>query len=668
MNSKATREDIERGHQARRAGRPQEALEHYRAALAGEPDNAEANTVYGLMLLHLGRASEAEPPLRKAVELAPSHPACRMNLAELLAYQGLLDEAEQHVAGVSAEQPQHWWAWDRLGDLRARQKKFADAARDYARAAELKPNDPSILYKWARSTFDDGRIEDAERILKDAIRLAPDHELILRLGAEILESRADWAGLERRAQTWTQAHPKGPQGWRWLARAQWETGFLRQAMQNFRQSLDLGWRDADSLATFARLCLSALEFASATAALDEAEALDPENRPMLSARAVQLMFAGRYAEAERYCRRSLSADRDDAATYRLLVQLTDGRLPEEDFAGLKRLAGREDISASGRIAAAFAVAECFDARGEPDEAFAAWGRANRLSAGNTVKEGIRYDRVAQARQTDELIAIFDSLPSPPSPAGVAGPTPIFIVGMPRSGTTLVESIIGAHSGVLACGERMSLRWIMQEFVARARSGPVADIPDSAWNAWREFFWRELPQTRGAAVVTDKNPWNFDALGLILRLFPRARIIHVRRDPVETGLSIFRNTFTKFMPFTNRLEDIGHYYGEYARLMAYWNRVLGGRFTTVQYENLLARFEVEGPALLTACGLEWEESCREFWKSDRLICTMSTMQARRPLAQRTGRAERYAAHVVPLVNALEAAGVDLATGALKPADG
>ena len=91
------------------------------------------------------------------------------------------------------------------------------------------------------------------------------------------------------------------------------------------------------------------------------------------------------------------------------------------------------------------------------------------------------------------------------------------------------------------------------------------------------------------------------------MFPDARIIHVRRNPVETGLSIFRNEFRKFLPFASRLEDIGHYYGEYARLMAHWERVLGDRFTTIQYEDFVAQFETAAPALLAACGLEWEES-------------------------------------------------------------
>ena len=151
--------------------------------------------------------------------------------------------------------------------------------------------------------------------------------------------------------------------------------------------------------------------------------------------------------------------------------------------------------------------------------------------------------------------------------------------------------------------------------------------------------------------------------MILRLFPNARIIHVRRNPLDTGFSIYRNQFPKHMQFANRLEDIGHYYGEYARLMAHWERIAGDRVLTLQYEEFVRDFDSAGPVLLAACGLEWEKSCANFWENKRAINTMSTMQVRRPLGTRAGRSEKYAVQLQPLATALRAAGIDLRTGAL-----
>ena len=650
------------GHAARRAGRNSEALDHYRLALEHEPQSAEANSVYGLMLLQLGRADEAEAPLRKAVEIAPSHAALQMNLAQWLMHEDRLDEALRLVERVVAEQPQQWWAWERLGDLKIRLQKFRDASEHFGRAAGLKPNDPSLLFKWARACFDDARAGEAERILGEAARLAPRHPAILRLYAELHESRANWNALEQAARAWMAAQPKEHRAWRALAKAQWETGWLRQAMQSFRTALDLGGRTAESLAAFGRLCLSALEFGSAAAALDEAEALNPASSHMLSAKSVLLMFSGRYEEAEAYCRRALDVNRKDVSAYKALAQLVSGRLPKDDLAVLQWLVDSGDLRAQDRATAAFALADCIEVQADADRAFEAYDRANRLAREYAQSEGIQYVPAARKKLTDELIAIFDSVPEPVADESM--PRPVFIVGMPRSGTTLIESVIAAHSRVLACGERMAMRWIMQDFLSRARFGPPSGIRESVWQAWRDFFRQEMPGQPGTAVITDKNPWNFDAIALILRLLPAARIIHVRRDPVETGFSIFRNQFPKLQPFANRLEDIGHYYGEYARLMAHWERIAGDRFTTIQYEDFVREFDTAGPALLAACGLDWEESCRNFWESRRVISTMSTMQARRPPESRARKAELYAAHLTPLVTALRDSGVDLQTGELK----
>jgi Flp pilus assembly protein TadD len=655
-------ERMQLGHAARRAGRTAEALDHYRSAAAQEPGSAEAHSVYGLMLLQLGRADEAEAPLRKAVEIAPRHPALRMNLAQWLAHQGKIDDAVHVVARIVEDEPQHWWAWERLGELKARQRKFGEAAAHFERASELKPQDPSLLFKRAQSCFDDGRHVEAERIRAEAESLARTSIAVLRQHAEFHQARANWAGLEKVANAWIAVNSRDPAAWRSLATAQWETGYFGRAMEAFRHALTLGVRDAQSLATYGGLCMSALEFDVAAKALDEAEALDPNCTPMLSAKASLLMVSGRYDEAQSYCRRALEKNRSDVSAYKTLVQLTSGLLSKVELADLESLVNREDLRLVDRVTGAFALADCYEAQETGAEAFAAYDRANVLARESGGAEGIYYDAVARKARTDELISLCDSVPE--RPARDSELRIVFVVGMPRSGTTLVESVIGAHSKVFACGERMAIRWVIEEFLSRARAAGITQIDAGTWDEWRKLFWQGIPLEHGASVVTDKNPWNFDATGVILRLFPDARVIHVRRNPMDTGLSIYRNQFSKGMQFANRLEDIGHYYGEYARLMAHWDRVAAGRFATIQYEEMIRDFDTAGPALLAACGLDWEPGCRRFWESRRVISTMSTMQARRPLETRAGRAEKYATELKPLADSLRAAGVDLTTGALR----
>ena len=472
------------------------------------------------------------------------------------------------VAGIVDDEPQQAWAWERLGELKAKQRRFDEAAGHFQRATELQPQDPSLLFKRAQANFDAGETAEPSAILGEASRLAPGNAAILRLYASIHESRADWVALEEGRASLGAAQPREPAAWRALAKAQWETGYFRQAMQNFRHALGLGERNARHLATYARLCISALEFDSAAKALDEAEALNPELGHMLSAKAVLLMVSGRYDEAESYVRRALVASPNEPSAYKALAQLTNGRLSKDELAALESLVDRKELRLVDRVTAGFAFADCLEAAGRRQTGLRGVRARESPGAGPGPRGRPQLRSVGAppaSRRAD--CAVRDR---PRSGEEGTGPRAVFIVGMPRSGTTLIESIIGAHSKVLAAGERMAMRWIMERFLPLGK--PASAIDEETLRDWRKSYWQEVEAQPGIRVVTDKNPWNYDAIGMIARLFPDARIIHVRRSPVETGLSIFRNQFGKANQYANRLEDIGHYYGEYARLMAHWERV------------------------------------------------------------------------------------------------
>lgn len=660
MSTNAAQQAMQLGHAARKAGRTSEALDHYRSAVDQEPGSAEAHTVYGLMLLQSGRPVEAEVPLRRAAELAPAHPAVRMNLAQWLAHEGKLEEAVQVVERIVADEPKRHWAWERLGELKARMRRFGEAAADFRKASELQPQDPSILFKLAQANFDDGQFAEARRVLAVAAAFAPGNAAILRLDADLMEAAADWGGLERVAVAWRAAAPRDPAPWCALAKAQWQAGYPRRAMQSFQEAFALGGRNADSLATYGRLCLHALDIGAATAALDEAERLDSRNAAVLSAQAVLYMWKGDHERARAYCRRSLDVDPADVTAYKALAQLSDLQLPESDAGVLRALVANDATRTTDRITGLFTLADVLDKEGRIDEAFAHYERANRLNLEQSEAEGLRYDRALRTQQTADLIRMFPSLPATEAAAD-AGPVPVFIVGMPRSGTTLVESVLGAHPRVVTGGELAGIRWILPDFLEQARVGGIAGVPAAKWPEWRASYRRLWPEHGDALAVTDKNPWNFDAIGLILALFPNARVIHVRRNAVETAFSIWRNEFSRLLRFTHRLEDIGHYYGEYARVMAHWERICGASFRTIQYEEFVARFDEAAPELVAYCGLEWDEACASFWTSDRTVSTISTMQVRKPPKRASARSEAYAAHLGPLVESLRSMGVDLETG-------
>jgi hypothetical protein len=323
---------------------------------------------------------------------------------------------------------------------------------------------------------------------------------------------------------------------------------------------------------------------------------------------------------------------------------------------MEQVAGTVAAPFDLRIPAAFAVAHAFDAIDDIDSAFAAYGRAHALSAERDRLEGRAYDRALVESRTRRLMEIDWGAPL----TGAAGESrPIFIVGMPRSGTTLIEAMLGAHPQVQANGELLGMQALLAQFETEDRAGRRIDA--AGLQAMAAHYRAELPQAMGKSHVTDKHPLNFLAVGLILTLFPNAVILHARRDPLETGLSIFRQEFSKRWAFTHQLEDIAHFYAEYVTLMNHWEQRFPGRIITVQYEDFAGSFAEAAPSLVQACGLPWDSRCLDFAGAPQAIATFSTVEVRRPVSVRRGRAERYAAHLEPLRRALLAAGVDLQTG-------
>jgi tetratricopeptide (TPR) repeat protein len=592
-------ETLERGVTAHQAGRLDDALKSYRAALELRPNDPEASSLCGLALLHSGKGDEAMPLLQQAVDREPRQNGFRLNLAEGFAQTGNPDRAMVELGLIVATEPTNLVALGRF----------------YA------------------------------------------------LECDALVARREWSKLYTNGVAWTKADPSAPSAWRARARGAFEEGQLVEAVNSFSRYLTLTKPTVADYTAYASLCLQALYTDDAIRALDLAEGLDANYPQMLAQRALALMYLGRFAEAESYARRCVTQKPDFVPAYSTLSRLRRGALDDADLKQLNELARSGDVYLDYRIAAIFAIANAHDARGEIDAAFAAYDAAHMLSRERDAFERRSYDPAQDAARIQRAAGSWERLPEIPPVANA--PRPIFIVGMPRSGTTLLEAVLGAHSRVFACGERPTLRQILR-WPSLEQTPP--DQREQTLQDWAKFYFRDVPEAadrRGADHITDKHPRNFEAAGFITRLLPNAVIVHVRRNPVETCLSVYRQEFNKNWTFTHRLADIAEYYVRYARLVAQWERVLPPeKFFTIQYEDFVADFANAAPKLVQACGLEWEPQCLEFQKSARPIATFSTVQARSAVALGNGRALRYEKFLGPLIAALEAGGIDLQTGAMK----
>ncbi len=507
-------EALERGVTAHQAGRLDDALESYRAALELRPNDPEASSLCGLALLHSGKGEEAMPLLQHAVDSEPGRSGYRLNFAEGLAQTGKADRAMVELGLIIATEPTN----------------VAALTRFYT------------------------------------------------LESDALIARRDWHKLYRNGLAWVKADPKATLGWRTLARGALEEGRLNEAVSAFARFLTLTKPTAADFTAYASLCLQALYVDTAVKALDRAEELDPDFPQMLAQRALLWMYLGRFAEAEEYCRRCLLRRPGFMPAYTTLSRLRRGALDDADLQNLNELARRNDVDPDHRITAIFAIANAHDARGEIDTAFAAYQAAHRMSLERDAIEKRSNDQSQDVARIQSIVELWERLPEIAPQAGA--PRPIFIVGMPRSGTTLIEAVLGAHSRVFACGDRPAMRRILRWPTGLDQIQPEAY--ERTLQEWAKFYFRDLPQDlRGADHITDKHPRNFEAAGLIARALPNAVIVHVRRNPVETCLSIYRQEFNKNWTVAHRLTDIADYYARYARLVTHWARVLPGRFVTIQ---------------------------------------------------------------------------------------
>lgn len=663
-NNKKGADAIEMGIAAHRAGRFDEALVAYQAARTAQPDNAEIASLMGLALVHSGRAAEALVLLNQAVTREPDQMGFRFNLAEGLLSAGDPTGATAQLEVILASNPDSHQAWSRLGDAAAARRDFDGAAHAWRRAFDL----GSMLspgLKLVRLELSRSRVEAAEAILDRLAALFPDEVSLRSLRCDCLIARRNWSALQSTAADWARVHPDHGDAWRALARAAFENGCYRDAVLAFRRVLETAPSSAADLATHAGLQMYALEFDAVAETLERAANIAPEHPGVLSRMAQVHMYYGRFDEAVEYSRRCLAREPENIAAYATLSRVRHGKLDPAELAVLERIAQQESRPLDQRIPAAFMVAHCLDATGATDSAFAAYEFAHLLALERDRHEDRRYEAAESEERFQRLGRLLPAGPdvsAHPDP----GPRPVFIVGMPRSGTTLVECVVGAHSRVFPGGERMSMRQVLRQAIALDVGGGSPD--ETRLRAWAEEYLRDLPDLGGADHVTDKHPLNFEAIGLIVSLFPDAAIIHVRRNPVETCLSVYRQEFSKAWNFNHRLEDIGHFYSLQARLMSHWKRQLPGRIATVQYEEFAANIGVSATRLVQALGLAWESQCLEFQRSRRVIATFSAVTAREPVSVRNDRARRYGRHLGPLIDALEAGHVDLSTGGLRDESG
>jgi hypothetical protein len=379
-------------------------------------------------------------------------------------------------------------------------------------------------------------------------------------------------------------------------------------------------------------------------------------------RAAVRRYLGQLEEAERDYDRAIELDPKDTEARLNRSQLRTQTAERNHIAELLQIAGQGSLSWSVEVPIRYALAKEYEDTGRYDESWQQLLRGAQLR-----RRHLRYEVANDLATVDWIIQAYPE--ESPASQGCNSPAPIFIVGMPRTGSTLIERILASHSTVSSAGELNDLAVAMVEAVRRQlgrsvipRQEMVAASARLDFSALgRDYIERASYWTQHRARFTDKMPLNYLYCGLIARALPRAHIVHVTRHPLATCYAIFKTLFNQGYPFSYDLSELGAYYGAYHRLMRHWLKTLPGRIHEVAYERLIADPEGEARRLCAAVGLKWEPACLDFYSSREPVTTASAAQVRRPIYRSSlDQWRHYEAHLEPLRAQLAEAGVALAS--------
>jgi tetratricopeptide (TPR) repeat protein len=607
-------------------GRLDDAVAQFRAALALRPDDGLAHTNLGNALRAVGDREGALEHFRRAVEIDPRQAIARTNLGQFLLDLGRPDEALPHCQEAVALGPDLAEASNNLGNALRALRRYVEARGAYFEAIRLKPALAESHANVGRTLQDEGRPDEAVPWLARATEMEPGSLVFLGDLADAEASRERHAEAEALYRRMLDIEPGRPATHHALGWQVQEQGRLDEAGDHYRAALELEPAFAQAHVALGGLC---------------------EER-------------GDFAAAEACFRAALDHQAGHPGALTRLATLLRARLPEADLDALERRLADPDLPDVARGDLLFGLAHVRDGRAQYDAAADCLRRANALALAHPQRRHEPYDPDAHRRFAEGLTAACDArFFARLAGAGSQTRRPVFIVGLPRSGTTLIEQVLASHSQLHGAGELTRARLDFEAIpgVMGRRETPLeclaaVDPPTIGRLAARHEDWLHGLDGGRSARIADKMPDNYLYLGLLAALFPRATVIHCRRDVRDVAVSCWMTNFRSI----RWASDPGHIAGrvhEYRRLMEHWRAVLPVPLHEVDYEETVADLDGVARRLVAACGLEWEPACVEFFRTRRPVRTASVTQVRMPVYRHSvGRWTHYRTALADLFDALD----------------
>ena len=606
-------------------GRFDEAIERFQQALRIRPGFGLPQNNLGTLYRELDRKDEALAAFREAVRIDPALAVAHSNLGQALLDRGENDDGLFHCLEAVRLDSKLAAAHNNLGNAYRLARRWDEARAAYDEALRLAPDNFLVHVNLGLLSIGEGKLHLVAACFERAVEIAPDDPELwcalaqAHLAAEDPSAAVPW--LERLVAL----HPEQPINHSELGSALQQDGRYDEAAASLARALEL----------------------------------QPDFLDALLVQGILLEELGELQQAEDCYRRAAAAHPQAPAPYARLATLLRGRMPEQDRIGLRARLDDPSLPAAQRGSLLFGQAHVADADGDALEAAACLVEANAAAQRDCDKKGKHYDPIEHRRFVDRFIAtftpeLFERLD------GVGDPTrlPIFVVGMPRSGTTLVEQILSGHPSIHGAGElHLAARTFESIPAVVGRNEDltvcmnaldttgVASLSEHYLGGLQTLLDRErfaVPPDR----VVDKMPDNYLYLGLLSILFPHATFVHVLRDPRDVALSCWMTNFRSIL-WANHVDHLAERFVEHRRLTEHWRSALPVAVHEVAYERLITDFDTEAPRLLNACGLDWDPACGRFHEVSRPVRTASVTQVRQPLYHKA--VGRWRAYEEPLAD-------------------
>ena len=603
---------VARARQHAERGQYRKARAAYAKAAAQSP-SGELLIEFGVLEAEHGQLAAARRLFTKALKLLPNDPSAHMNLAEVASLSEDFATAERHYRAVLANSGNDVDALYGLGNALRAQDKMAEALPHLDRAHALNTNDPEILNALAIVLEAESQTGRAMQCYHRALTLAPDYYEAWCNYAQLLFHERHFADAAKTYES-AEKHSAG--------------GLTTNYLLNWAVSL-----------SFSDNYDKAFEIVQR--AIDAGD--QPANAQFVCG-SLHLQY-GNFEVAMDHLNRAIELNPDIGEAYEKLSRINQLDPASEDR--LRRILAEESLSDSNRTGAGFALYKLLDRAGDHEGAFEALRQANAIKAAETPFVPDEY----RARIT-RSIEVFDrSFFERHAGEGLSTSVPVFVLGMPRSGTTLVEQLLAAYETVQPCGEQQDF----QHLAASLKGYPDnLDVLPADWARaeGERILAKMLDGHADARIATNKSPGNYAYIGLIAWIFPQARIVYCKRDPRDIGLSSFEQNFHGGLSYTYELEAFALAYLEHERIMRHWMELAPVGIHVVEYEKLVADQEREARAMVEFCGLEWSPDCLDTTAVKRPIETASMWQARQPISMASvGKWKRYEHQLQPMIRAL-----------------